>query len=131
MLDLNERNGLFFPKSNSFIQSQMPFTGEIEGFDRGYMKSGKKEGYWARYYSFTGKYTSDLFFYGGQLEKEGFYRNGKKEGSWVYYWTNGEIMDRGTYKDGMRTGHWKSFLEDGTVVVPLTGVFVNGEKVSE
>jgi antitoxin component YwqK of YwqJK toxin-antitoxin module len=48
----------------------------INQFD---INTGKKEGYWEKYYD------------NGQLEYKGSYKNGERDGIWEWYYSDGHI----------------------------------------
>ena len=81
--DLVFRQGLFYKKF-----SNVPFTGEIDGYEDGKIIKGLKEGEWLYY-------DED-----GQLESKRNYKKGIKDGVWVYYSADGELWKTIVYKDG-------------------------------
>ena len=85
--DLVRRDGLFYKKF-----TEVPFTGNITGKEKGSFKNGKQEGSWITYWD------------NGQLSSKGDFKNGEWEGSWVKYYKNGQLDKRytGTYKNGVR-----------------------------
>jgi hypothetical protein len=87
MDDLVERDGLYYEKF-----TDVPFSGKIEGLQRGSFKDGKKDGPWVRYHD------------NGQLWEKGTYKDGKEEGPWVSFNKDGTVDDArtGTYKDGVK-----------------------------
>ena len=87
MDDLVQREGLYYEKF-----TDVPFSGKIEGLQRGSFKDGKKDGPWVRYHD------------NGQLWEKGTYKDGKEEGPWVSYNEDGTVNEEytGTYKDGVK-----------------------------
>ena len=112
MDDLVIREGLYYEKF-----TDVPFSGKIEGLQRGSFKDGKKDGPWVRY-------RDD-----GQLRDKGTFKDGKLHGPYVRYWTNGQLWEEGTYKDRKMDGHWVTYFEDGTVNEEYTGTYKDGVKV--
>ena len=47
------------------------------------------------------------------------------------YYQDGRLNAKGNYKNGKREGSWVSYLIDGTVNKGMTGMFKNGEKISD
>ena len=123
MDDLVIRAGLYYEKFTA-----TPFTGEVEGVNKGKFKGGKKEGPW-EFYSYT-----------GQLIYKGNFKNGKKEGPWEFYRANGQLLPvqikmelwiKGNYENGKKEGSWEGYNKDGTVDEQWTGTYKNGVKVSD
>jgi antitoxin component YwqK of YwqJK toxin-antitoxin module len=114
MKDLVKREGIYYKRF-----SQVPFTGEVTGFDQGLFKNGKKDGSWARY------------FLDGQLWEKGNWKNGEAVGVWVEYYTGGWLRSKGKRKNGKKEGAWVTYNPDGTVWDNGTGTFKNGEKISD
>jgi antitoxin component YwqK of YwqJK toxin-antitoxin module len=87
MDDLVIREGLYYEKF-----TDVPFSGKIEGLQRGSFKDGKKDGPWVRY-------RDD-----GQLRDKGTFKDGKLHGPWVIYNEDGTVNEEytGTYKDGVK-----------------------------
>jgi antitoxin component YwqK of YwqJK toxin-antitoxin module len=112
MDDLVIREGLYYEKF-----TDVPFSGKIEGLQRGSFKDGKKDGPWVNYWG------------NGQLYSRGTYKDGKLHGPWVSYWENGQLSDQGTYKDGKLHGPWVSYWENGNVWEKYTGTYKDGVKV--
>ena len=107
--DLVVRDGIYYKKF-----SDVPFSGEISGKDKGSIKNGKKEGEWVYYYS------------NGQLDFKGNYKNGKEEGEWISYFSNGQLRYKGNYKNGEREGKWVYYFSDGHMNPSNTGTYKNG-----
>jgi antitoxin component YwqK of YwqJK toxin-antitoxin module len=114
MDDLVQRDGIYYKKF-----SDVPFTGEIKGLDRGKLKDGKFHGPWVYY-------RAD-----GQLWGKGEYKSGKKEGPWIYYHANGELFMKGGFNNGKREGLWFEYFNDGTPYEAMSGIFRNGRKISD
>jgi antitoxin component YwqK of YwqJK toxin-antitoxin module len=87
MDDLVQREGLYYEKF-----TDVPFSGKIEGLQRGSFKDGKKDGPWVRYHA------------NGQLRNKGTYKDGERDGPWVYYNEDGTVNEAytGTFKDGVK-----------------------------
>lgn len=96
--DLIRKNGLFYES-----WSDVPFTGEITGIDRGAFKDGLRHGRWVQGHE------------NGQVKSEGDYENGLKQGQWIGYYKNGQIFYEGAYVDGIKDGLWVSFYDDGKI----------------
>jgi len=108
--DLVERDGLYYKKF-----SDVPFTGEIKTKEaNGWIKDGRKEGYWTEYFS------------NGQLWHKGDYKNGNREGPWVFYYKTGGLSATGKYENGKREGFWISHNELGGVL--MQGEYKNDKK---
>lgn len=112
--DLVQRDGLFYEKF-----TDVPFTGEITGEEKGSFKNGKKEGFFFKYYK------------NGQLWSKGNFKNNKKEGSWIVYFNNGQIFSKGKYKNGRAEGYWVMYEKDGTIVDSMTRTWKNGYPISD
>ena len=139
MNDLVKREGLYYQKF-----TDVPFTGEIdEGWERGNFKKGRKEGKWVSYFE-NGQlfYKGDLkngmkegkwvfYFTNGQLARKGEYKNGVEEGMWVFYQSNGQVLHKGNFKNGWEEGTWVYFNFDGSEDTSRSGVYRDGEKVSD
>ena len=104
--DLVQRDGLFYKKF-----TDVPFTGQVTGEEKGLLKNGKKEGSFFKYYK------------NGQLWSKGNFQNNKKEGSWIVYFNNGQKFSKGKYKNGRPEGYWVMYDEDGTIVDAMTGMW--------
>jgi len=85
--DLVFRDGLYYQKF-----TDVPFTGEVSGWEQGVINNGKRDGAWVWYHE------------NGQLWVKGNYKNGQREGAWFFYEPNGTVMElhTGTYKDGYK-----------------------------
>ena len=57
--DLVERDGVYYQKS-----SQVPYTGQIDGIEKGLIRDGKKEGLWITFFS-DGRALSKAHFTNG------------------------------------------------------------------
>ena len=145
--DLVQRNKIYYKKF-----SDTPFTGKISGKKKGsskayttqgFLKNGKKEGTWYK------------FFQGKKLMSQGDFRNGKKEGSWIEYhfdgqlffkgnfnkdkqegfweryWWNGQLKRKGHYHNGKKEGNWISYNSEGQVNTEVTGIYKNDKKISD
>jgi len=136
MDDLVERGGLYYEKF-----TDVPFSGKIEGLQRGSFKDGKQDGPWVRYHDtgqlqWEGAYKDGKeegpwvsYWSDGQLWEKGTYKDGEMDGPWVSYYEDGQLWDKGTYKDGKREGPWVGYHKDGTVDAYLTGTYKDGVKV--
>ena len=111
--DLVQRDGIYYEKF-----SDVPFTGEIKGLDRGKLKDGKFQGSWVHYHE------------NGQLWMKGEY-NGLQEGLWVSYWENGQLYSRGHYKNGRKYGQWVFYNDLGSPDKEESGIYVEGRKISD
>jgi len=137
MDDLFEKDGLYYRKF-----ADVPFTGAVEGNEKGSLKDGKREGLWVWYYNNEhlfgkGEYKDGKeegpfawYYENGQLFLKGEYEDGKRGGLWVKYYDNGQLEYKRQYKDGKRNGHCISYYEDGSVNQDDTGTYKNGERVS-
>jgi hypothetical protein len=87
MGDLVYREGTYYKKF-----TDVPFTGEVEGWGQRSFKNGLREGYWVSYWD------------DGQLAYKGDYKNDKREGYWVSYNVDGSVLSllTGTFKDGVK-----------------------------
>ena len=87
MDDLVERDGLYYEKF-----TDVPFSGRIEGLQRGSFNDGKTDGPWVFYYD------------NGQLSLEGTYKDGKADGPWISFNKDGTVDEKntGTFKDGRK-----------------------------
>ena len=89
MEELEERNSIYFKKN-----SNIPFTGKIDGFSfgvytKGQMKTGKAEGEWYFYHS------------NGNLDRVGNFQNGLQDGKWYFYDTDANHLKTEVYKEGV------------------------------
>ena len=111
MDDLVERDGLYYKKSSMFqriFSTVPPFTGKVNGYEKGIIKNGRREGLWVRYW---GEWITI-----GEKDKlawKGTFKDGEKEGPWVGYWANGQLSYKGTYKDGKLNGPWFRYHDNG------------------
>ena len=113
--ELVERDGIFYKKF-----TDVPFTGRVDkGPTKGVFKNGEREGSWVWYYD------------NGQMRFKGDFRNGKKEGPWIYFYGKGQIDKKGDYKNDNKEGPWMSYTRDGSIVKEETGIYKNGEKISD
>ena len=117
--DLVQREGIYYKKF-----SEVPFTGKVTGFDKGLIKNGKREGEWI-----AKDQISSLF--GGVSRSKGNYKNGKKEGVWIGYHKNGQLYSKGNYKNGKKEGEWVNYNNVGTLNKEISGIYKDGEKISD
>ncbi len=68
--------------------TDVPFTGNVTGKERGKISKGKKEGEWLNYYE------------NGQLFIKGNFRDGKLDGEFLMYDEDGKLKRTRIYKDG-------------------------------
>ena len=112
--DLVERDGLFYEKS-----TDVPFTGDVTGTKQGFMKKGKREGEWK-------------FYYGDNvLKAQGPYEQGKQNGTFTIYYDNAQVLYKGNYVHGAKEGRFGFYQKDGTVNKQKSGIYKNGEKISD
>jgi len=148
MDDLVKREGLYYKKF-----TDTPFTGVVdEGKRRGAFKNGEQEGPWFTYYengqlSDKGAYKNGKkegpwvgYYENGKLYSKGAFKNGEQEGPWVLYYKNGQLLNKGAYKNGKKEGPWVWYNNDyykngqrydGTKDEDFSGIYRNGEKVSD
>jgi antitoxin component YwqK of YwqJK toxin-antitoxin module len=136
MDDLVERGGLYYEKF-----TDVPFSGKIEGLERGSFKDGKQDGPWVSYYENGQLYGKGTwkdgkqdglwvsYYKNGQLYGETTFKDGVNDGPLVSYYEDGQLSEKGTYKDGERDGPWVGFNKDGTVNEEWTGTFKDNVKV--
>ena len=105
---LVERNGVYYKKF-----SDIPFTGKVQGRDKGSFINGLKEGPWVWY---------DLD--GAEIEK-GIFKNGKREGTWITFHKN-NILRKINYKNGEREGYTIVYHHNGQL--HTKGIFKNGKR---
>jgi antitoxin component YwqK of YwqJK toxin-antitoxin module len=100
-------DGLYYKKF-----TDIPFTGTVTGQEQGYLKKGKWDGPWTRYYN------------NGKLETKAAYKEGKKRGIWIKYDGNGQIEFKRTYE----YGNWASYYKNGQLrfIGPYKGDERNG-----
>ena len=110
--DLVERDGVYYQKS-----SQVPYTGQIDGIEKGLIRNGKKEGLWT------------TFFSDGRALSKAHFKNGILNGHFESYQSNGDVRAIGNYKDGKRSGDWVTYQSSGEVWQTLSGTFMDGVKV--
>ncbi|MDC0379018.1 hypothetical protein OAM79_00830 [Litorivicinus sp.] len=110
--DLVERDGVYYQKS-----SQVPYTGQIDGIEKGLIRNGKKEGRWT------------TFFSDGRALSKAHFKNGILNGHFESYQSNGDVRAIGNYKDGKRSGDWVTYQSSGEVWQTLSGTFIGGVKV--
>ena len=92
--DLIKKEGLYYEKF-----TDVPFTGNISGQQKGKIIKGKREGEWLWYYE------------NSQLQYKWNYKYGKEEGEWEMYYESGELWKKGNYKDGKKDGEQLSYWE--------------------
>jgi antitoxin component YwqK of YwqJK toxin-antitoxin module len=138
MDELVIRDGLYYK-----ISSDVPFSGEIDGQDRGSFENGLRHGSWVFYHEngqvkSEGFYRSGIkhgawvgYYANGQLFYRGAYSDGKKEGLWVSYYDNAKIFYEGHYNAGKENGRWVGFNPDGSPWAYRTGLFQNGSKIGD
>ena len=110
--DLVERDGVYYQKS-----SQVPYTGQIDGIEKGLIRNGKREGLWL------------TFFSDGRALSKAHFKNGILNGHFESYQSNGDVRAIGNYKDGKRSGNWVTYQSSGEVWQILSGTFIDGVKV--
>ena len=122
MDDLVERNELYYKKF-----TDVPFTGEVSGIEKGSFQKGKKNGEWLTFHESgqlnvkrnykDGKTNGVLEIYleNGQLQEKGNYKDGKQDGLQEFYNQNGQLWYKQNYKDGKKEGLWEYFNEDGSL----------------
>ena len=110
--ELVERDGVYYQKS-----SQVPYTGQIDGIEKGLIRNGKKEGLWT------------TFFSDGRALSKAHFKNGILNGHFESYQSNGDVRAIGNYKDGKRSGDWVTYQSSGEVWQILSGTFIDGVKV--
>jgi antitoxin component YwqK of YwqJK toxin-antitoxin module len=110
--DLVEREGVYYQKS-----SPAPYTGQIDGVEKGLIRNGKKEGLWI------------TFFSDGRALSKAYFKNGILNGPFESYQGNGDVRTIGNYKDGKRSGDWVTYQSSGEVWQTLSGTFIDGVKV--
>jgi hypothetical protein len=99
--------------------TDVPFTGELdEGWARGAIKNGKRDGLWVGYWD------------NGRVVFKGAFKNGKEEGPWVEYYESGQLRFKGAWKNHKRHGPWVYYYENGTKNEALTGTYRKGKLVS-
>ena len=71
--------------------------------------------------------------YSGEIVglEQGCITKGKKEGEWSYYHFNGQLNSKGYYHDQEKNGEWIWYNEDGTLNSDLSGIYLNGKKISD
>ena len=111
--DLVEREALFYLKF-----TDTPFTGELEGMQRGRISEGKKQGSWLE------------FWITGQLKSKGEYIDGKKTGPWLLFYTNGQLMSKGNYLEDMEDGDWLYYFRNGNINQKSSGSYKDGKKLN-
>ena len=127
--DLISRNGLYYEED-----ADAPFTGVLdEGYERGAIKNGKREGHW-RLYAHWDQLEAEGWGFpdsnhvdGWHIGSEGKFRNGMKRGTWVEYdHQSGVVKARGEYEGEHRVGHWTWYWPNGQVYE--SGMYVHEEK---
>lgn len=93
-------------------------------FSKGYLRNGKKEGNWRRFYeSGSLKHREiykngiieswEVFYQNGNLQRMGYYKDAKREGRWEQYFLNGQINWTGVFVSGRKDGLWETFHKNG------------------
>ena len=79
------------------------------------------------------KKFSDVPFSGkiSGYNKKGAIVNGVHEGAWVHYWSNGQLWSKGNYKNGNEEGAWNYYNNEGTLNKEISGIYKDGEKISD
>ena len=92
--DLVQRDGLMYEKFKD-----VPFTGEVTGFQIGKVRDGLRIGKWLAFYP------------NGQLRYKHNYKDGKYDGERVEYYENGQLKDKINYKEGALEGERIEYFE--------------------
>lgn len=71
------------------------------------------------------------FHANGQPAMEGETNNSRREGIWASYGEDGGLISRGNYSQGLKHGVWDYYHTDGTKNEKLSGIYRQGELVSE
>ena len=142
--DLIKRDGIYYKKFKD-----VPYTGKIKGKGligvyQGSFKGGKMDGEWLYYRDDGNLWRKEFYAIGtkteywkefspnGNLRNHGHYKNDKRDGLWEQYFYNSTKLNfKGSFKDGKKEGKWIIFDEAGKVRKEYTGIFKNGEKVSD
>ena len=106
-------------------------------------KNGKKEGSYIQYHE-NGKLNTNSNYKNGKpdgtwvyywdnekIRTKGNYKNGKLEGEWVEYSFEGQLKYKGHYKNNKKDGYWVYYDYDGTIHKGLTGMWKDGEPISD
>ena len=113
--DLVVRAGLYYEKF-----TDVPFTGEVDGWVVGSLTNGVQHGTWFYYHE------------NGQLASKGEYNKEGRQGNWVGYFNNGRLAFKGEWLNDKKEGyHVEYFQPDQPPFKDLTGYFKNGVKVSD
>ena len=96
MGDLSRKKGIYYKKN-----SNIPFSGNINGNFKGQIHNGKKEGTWVRYYT------------NGQVFLVSNYKKGKKNGAWITYNNKGHLIEKGQYKNDLEEVNGYVYLKMG------------------
>ena len=99
-----EKKGVYIKKfSDEEVNGSVyQMFGDIK-MDLGYIKNGKKEGLWTKWYD------------NGQKGIEGTYKDGLEFGLWTYFYENGQKQIEGIYTDWEKVGKWTYYNEDGSI----------------
>ena len=63
--------------------------------------------------------------------EQGKLKRGKREGRWVFYHENGHLRSNGAFKNGEMEGPWVGYNYDGTKDEDVSGIYRDGEKISD
>ena len=96
--DIRWRDGIAYKKF-----TDIPFSGKVNGQEKGSLKNGKKEGKWFTYYN--NKKLLSLIEY----------ENGIQEGIEEWYWENGNLKSKEETKNKLREGNKFTYYENGNL----------------
>jgi antitoxin component YwqK of YwqJK toxin-antitoxin module len=67
----------------------------------------------------------------GQLKSQVAFRDGLRDGEATFWFEDGSLKGRGQYEDERMEGRWEWYLADGSEDPEQSGLYADGEKVSD
>ena len=113
---LDERDSMYYTKDTNIPYSGSVFSLYDDGIEKekGYLKSGKKDGFWVAYSE------TDYEIKGGNKIAEGNFINGKKDGQWFFYYNatwdspyDGSVYQMLTFKNDKANGLANNWYKNG------------------
>lgn len=116
--------------------TDIPFTGNVFGQQRGFIKKGNPTGPWTEFHNngtikIQGVIKNKIwdgakfeYYDNGQLHYKSFYKNRKKEGPYILYYRDGTLEGNINYKNGKKDGPFEIFYDNGQL--RFKGNFING-----
>lgn len=139
--------GVFYAKSDYEVPENYSGAWEYRNgsmlFQKGFYKSGKRDGKWV-VYNRSGKvetirmYKNGVldgecltFYEDGKLWEKSFYKNMQLHGWRIIYWPNGSIKSRAHYRKNKQVGKYTSYWDNGqlSIIMKIKRGQANGLEV--